>query len=80
MVAWVACPLGLAAAVGAAWGAPGLAVLGGQALVGSLLLEVINYVEVRPCGEWATSVVMLHDRRADRAIDKFDPGADHGYR
>lgn len=47
MVAWVACPLGLAAGVGAAWGPVGLALLAGQALVGSLLLEVINYVEVR---------------------------------
>ena len=48
MVWWVASPLVLAATVGALWGPAGLTLLVGQAAVGCLLLETINYVEVGP--------------------------------
>ena len=47
MVWWLLCPAALAASVFATCGTVGLGLLVGQAAVGVMLLEVINYVEVR---------------------------------
>ena len=46
MLWWLGCPAVLAAGVAATCGAQGAVLLGGQATLGVLLLEVINYVEV----------------------------------
>jgi len=47
MLWWLLCPAALAGGVTATCGGVGLGLLVGQAAVGVLLLEVINYVEVR---------------------------------
>ena len=55
MLLWLLCPAALAAGVTATCGGVGLGLLIGQAAVGVLLLEVINYVEARTCSYIARS-------------------------
>ena len=50
MIWWLLCPAALAAGTFAACGVVGLELLVGQAAVGVLLLEIINYIEARAAG------------------------------
>ncbi len=47
MIWWLLCPAALAAGTYATCGGVGLELLVGQAAIGVLLLEIINYVEAR---------------------------------
>ena len=64
MVWWLLCPAALAAGTFATCGGVGLELLVGQAAIGVLLLEIINYVEARPAWSTGRSRSLLANRES----------------